>query len=149
MCGVESRMAADRDAFEHVLIPPQVHEAMIEHARFCYPEEACGLIAFDHAGSIRMAYATTNVDRSRVRFTVAPREHYGAIKHAERHGWMIAGSFHSHPESPAFPSGRDIEGALDPEWLYVIVGLSDVMPEVRAFRIRDYRVTEVSHREAS
>ena len=153
---VESERAALRhrhravmEPTEQILIPPQIHHAMIEHARFCYPEEACGLVAMDEAGKLRMVYATTNVDRSRVRFTVAPREHYGAIKHAERQGWTVAGSFHSHPESAAFPSGRDIAGALDPEWLYFIVGLGDEMPDVRAFRIRDYQVVEVAHREGS
>ena len=149
MGGADYRLRAEPDVAEHILIPPQIHDAMVGHARFCYPEEACGLIAVDQEGKLRMAYATTNVDRSPVRFTVAPREHFGAIKHAERHGWTIAGSFHSHPESAAFPSGRDIAGALDPEWLYLIVGLAGPAPEVRAFRIRDYQVTEVAHREKS
>lgn len=132
---------------EMLAIPGQIHEAIVTHARFCYPEEACGLIAFDADHRLRMAYATTNVDRSRVRFTVSPGEHYGAIRHAERQGWAIAGSFHSHPESAAFPSARDIEGALDPEWLYVIVGLGDDLPELRGFRIHDYQVSEVALRE--
>ena len=90
-----------------------------------------------------MAYPMTNVERSRVRFTVSPREHYGAIKHAERSGWSIGGSFHSHPDSAAFPSARDVEGALDPAWLYVVVGMGNGYPEIRAFRIREYAVDEV------
>jgi proteasome lid subunit RPN8/RPN11 len=91
-----------------------------------------------------MAYATTNVERSRVRFTVAPREHFGAIRHAERNGWSIGGSFHSHPDSAAFPSARDISGALDPEWLYLVVGMGGGFPELRGFRIREYLVAEVA-----
>jgi proteasome lid subunit RPN8/RPN11 len=129
---------------EHVPINVEIHEAMVAHARFCFPEEACGLIAFDGHGLPRMFYATTNVDRSRVRFTVSPKEHYGAIRHAERRGWTIAGSFHSHPDSAAFPSARDIEGALDPDWLYVIVGMGKRSPDIRGFRIRDSIVTEVA-----
>jgi proteasome lid subunit RPN8/RPN11 len=132
---------------EQVQVPVQIQAAMVAHARFCLPEEACGLVAADDEGILRMAYATTNVDRSRVRFTVSPREHYGAIKHAERNGWSITGSFHSHPESPAFPSGRDIAAALDPDWLYFIVGLGNGYPELRGFRIRDFRVAEVALRE--
>lgn len=148
MGGASLATSGNHDALEQILIPPPIYDAMIAHARFCFPEEACGLLATDEAGNLRMAYATTNVDRSRVRFTVAPREHFGANKHAESQGWTIAGSFHSHPESAAFPSGRDIEGALDPEWLYVIVGLAGDLPDVRAFRIRDYRVSEIAHQEA-
>jgi proteasome lid subunit RPN8/RPN11 len=129
---------------EQVPINVQMHEAMVSHARFCLPEEACGLIAMDSDNLPRMVYAMTNVDRSPSRFTVSPKEHFGAIRHAESRGWTISGSFHSHPESAAFPSARDIDGALDPEWLYVIVGLGDGAPEVRGFRIRDYEVAEVA-----
>ena len=125
----------------------QIREAMVAHAQFCLPEEACGLIAIDGDGQIRMAYPATNVDRSRVRFTVSPREHYGAIRHAESRGWLIGGSFHSHPESAAFPSARDVEGALDPAWLYVVVGMFNGYPEIRGFRIREYMVDEVALRE--
>jgi len=106
---------------EVLVVPGQIRDAIVAHARFCFPEEACGLIAVDEDHELRMAYATTNVDRSAVRFTVSPTEHFGAIRHAERHGWTISGSFHSHPESAGFPSARDIEGALDPDWLYMIV----------------------------
>ncbi len=132
---------------EHVPIGIQMHEAMVAHANYCFPEEACGLIAVDDEMRPRMVYAMTNVDRSRVRFTVSPKEHFGAIRHAERYGWSIAGSFHSHPESSAFPSARDIEGALDPKWLYLIVGMGNGAPDLRGFRIRDFEVSEVVLKE--
>ncbi|MCP3975032.1 MAG: M67 family metallopeptidase, partial [bacterium] len=127
----------------------QIREALVVHSHFCRPEEACGLLAVDGDGRLRMAYATTNVERSRVRFTVSPREHYGAIRHAENQGWSIGGSFHSHPNSAAFPSARDIAGALDPDWLYLVVGMGNGFPEIRGFRIREYMVDEVALLEVS
>lgn len=132
---------------EQVLVPTQVREAMVSHAKSCLPEEACGLIAVNDDGAIQFAYPATNVDRSRVRFTVAPSEHFAAIKDAENRGWTIGGSFHSHPESAAFPSARDVEGALDPSWLYLVVGMVNGYPEIRGFRIREYMVDEVALRE--
>ena len=129
---------------ERLAMPEQMHSAMVNHAEFCFPEEACGLIAVDADDALRMVYATTNTDRSRVQFTVSPEEHFGAIRHAERNGWTIAGSFHSHPGSAAFPSARDIAGALDPQWLYVVVGMVDGVPELRGYRIRDYGLAEVA-----
>ena len=128
---------------ERVAIPEQIHAAMIAHADFCFPEEACGLIAVDEEHALRMVYAATNIDRSRTKFTVSPEEHFGAIRHAETQGWQVAGSFHSHPESAAFPSAHDIAGALDPEWLYVVVGLLGGVADVRGYRIRDFAVSEV------
>ena len=131
-------------AMEQIQMPAQIREALITHSRFCHPEEACGLLAIDRNGHLRMVYATTNVERSQVRFTVSPREHYGAIRHAENRGWSIGGSFHSHPNSAAFPSARDISGALDPSWLYLVIGMGDEFPEVRGFRILEYMVDEVA-----
>ena len=48
------------------MIPDQVRDAMIAHAIFCFPEEACGLLAFDDAGRVRMFYALTNAEHSPV-----------------------------------------------------------------------------------
>ncbi|NNF64793.1 MAG: M67 family metallopeptidase [Acidimicrobiia bacterium] len=126
-----------------MILARAIIEAMVNHARFWAPEESCGLLAGD-ADFIRMAYCLTNVERSRVRFTVSPAEHYRAMLHAERSGWSIRGSFHSHPVSRAIPSPADIAGALDPEWLYCIVGLSGAEPDVGAFRIVDGEVSEVA-----
>ncbi|MDX2342451.1 MAG: M67 family metallopeptidase [Acidimicrobiia bacterium] len=134
---------------EQMKIPEQIYSAMAAHAQFCYPEEACGLLAIDGAHALRMVYATTNVDRSNINFTVSPEEHFGAIRHAESCGWQIAGSFHSHPDSAAFPSAHDIAGALDPEWLYVVVGLANGIADVRGYRIRDDAVSEVTLVETS
>lgn len=134
---------------EHVDLPGQIRRAIVAHARFCMPEEACGLLAVDEQRRLRMAYPTTNVERSAVRFTVDPREHYQAIRSAEARGWRIGGAFHSHPESAAFPSARDIAGALDPSWLYLVVGMGDGFPDLRGFRIRESKVDEVMLREVS
>ncbi len=126
-----------------VALDPQVREAIVGHARWCAPHEACGLLAVDAGDRVRMAYCLTNVDASPERFTVAPHEHLGALRHAERNGWVIAGSFHSHPAAPAVPSGRDVAGALDPTWLYLIAGpLPD--PEVNAYRIVDGSVIRLA-----
>lgn len=113
---------------------------MLAHARFCYPEEACGLLATDDAGRLRMAYCLTNADRSEHRFTVDPDEHFGALTHAERNGWHIGGAFHSHPGSAAIPSAADTAGSLDPDWIYVITGTSSSHePELFAYTMRDGR----------
>lgn len=126
-----------------LVLPPQMREAMVAHARFAFPEEACGLLATDGHGALRMVYCTTNIERSATRFTVDPTEHFRAMRHAERNGWEIGGSFHSHPTSPALPSRTDIAGALEPAWVYVIVGLARPdRPEVRAFQIAAGDVVE-------
>ena len=128
-----------------VRMPADAREAMVSHARFAYPEEACGLVAGPDRGDVRMVFCLTNRDRSPYRFTVDPTEHYRAIQHAGRRGFDVVGVLHSHPQSAAVPSATDITGALDPEWVYVVVSLESFsQPDVRAYAIEDDRATELA-----
>ncbi|MBA2337992.1 MAG: M67 family metallopeptidase [Acidimicrobiia bacterium] len=124
-------------------LPDDVGAAIIQHTRYCAPDEACGLLGVDGDGSVVIAYCLPNVhSQRRRRFTVDPAGHYRAMRHAEAHGWSIGGSFHSHPGGPAIPSPTDIAGAFDPTWWYVIAGPLP-RPEVRVYRIVAGVVTEV------
>jgi len=126
-----------------VEIPVAVVELMIEHSRASLPAEACGLIAADERGRVTAAYCLRNVDASAVSYTVDPAEHFESLRHAESRGWHLAGVFHSHPSGPPVPSSADVAGALEPEWVYLIVGLGGEEASVRGFRIIGGRVTEV------
>ncbi|MEX1004283.1 MAG: M67 family metallopeptidase [Acidimicrobiia bacterium] len=122
---------------------PEIVEAMLTHAENCHPEESCGLLASDASGRIRMAYPLTNNLRSSTNYTIEPREHFKALRHAERQGWDISGVFHSHPHTRAFPSATDVGLAADPTWLYIVIGMEDrEHPDVRAFRIVEGNVHE-------
>lgn len=125
-------------------IHPEIRQAMVAHAYNCHPEESCGLLAGDARGAIRMAYPLTNVLRSQTNYTIDPREHFRALKHAERQGWDIVGVFHSHPHTRAYPSPTDVQLAPEPDWLYVLVGMERFdQPDVRGFRIRQGAISEV------
>lgn len=124
-------------------IPAQVRQAMVAHARFGFPEEACGLLAFDGEGRIRMVYCLTNAEHSPVAYTLDPREHIKALRHAEGMGWHLGGVFHSHTHTEAYPSMTDVARALEPDWLYALVSLEDGdSPVVRGFWIKDGNITE-------
>ncbi len=124
-------------------LPAQIREAMIAHGRFAYPAEACGLLAADAGGRLRMAFCLTNVDASPTRYTLDPTEHFRALRFAERQGWELAGVFHSHPHTAPYPSPTDVALAADSGWLYVVVGLGDPgRPVVRGYWIRAGRVVE-------
>lgn len=114
---------------------------IIEHCLKGAPNEACGLIATSE-GSVKKVYGTANADESPAGYTVPPQEHFQALTDAEKRGWQIGGVFHSHPDGPARPSRIDVQSALDPEWIYLVVGMSDD-PELRAWRIREKEISEV------
>jgi proteasome lid subunit RPN8/RPN11 len=126
----------------NVEIPAQIYEAMISHSRFTYPEEGCGLLAADQTGRLRMVYCLTNAERSESSYTIEPTEHFRALQHAESRGWELVGAFHSHPHSPAFPSVTDLRLAAEPDWIYLVIGLSGP-PELRGFHLRGGTVDEV------
>jgi len=122
-----------------VALPDQIRRAIFAHAADCAPDECCGLLAADDKGRITFAYPLTNVDPSPVSYTVDPDEHFQALRHSESRGWEIAGVFHSHPRGPAVPSMIDVQNALEPEWVYLVVAPD----EMRGFRIRDGKIEEV------
>ena len=112
---------------------------MVQHARFCRPHEACGLLGVDDEGSIVFVYALTNREASATRYRVDPAEHFHAIQHADAMGWTIGGVFHSHPAGPPVPSPIDVAEALDPTWHYFVVSGD----EVKAWEIAGGSATEV------
>lgn len=120
-----------------------IRDQIVGHALAMLPEEACGLLAVDSDGCVRHAYCLTNVDRSSSSFTLDPDEHYASLVDAESRGWVLGGSFHSHPRTAAVPSHTDVARALETDWVYLIVGLADPeSPEVRAWQIRRGTATE-------
>jgi proteasome lid subunit RPN8/RPN11 len=129
---------------EQVHVPHEVIRVVVSHARRCLPEEGCGLLEGDAAGNVLAAHPTENVAHSPSRFTVDPVAHHALWRRAEEAGHVLVGSFHSHPAAAAVPSATDIAGALDPEWLYLIVGPLNGTLEVRGYRIRRRQVDEVS-----
>ena len=125
-----------------VVIPREAIATMIEHARACAPNEACGLVA-ELGGIVTKVYALSNMDAAPDRFTLDPAEHFAAVQDAEANGWAIAGAFHSHPSSAPIPSAADLEGGGDPGWVNLIVGVEAGGIAVRAYRYGDGSATAV------
>lgn len=125
---------------EHIKLPDDIREALVTHAVNCAPNECCGLIASDDAGRVQFAYPLTNCEPSPVSYTVDPEEHFAALQHAESNGWTLSGAFHSHPKGPPIPSVIDVQKALEPGWVYLIIGDETI----RGFRIKDREITEVA-----
>ncbi len=147
---VEVRSEDLEDAFEslgieRVHVPGPVAEAMFRHAGWALPNEACGLIGLDPEGRPAIAMCLTNTDLSPRRFTIDPVEHFGATRFCESIGLTVGGVFHSHVKTQAEPSPTDIASGLPQDWLHFIVGpVIGRRPELRAFRIIDDSVAEVS-----
>ncbi len=95
---------------------------IIDHCLAALPNEGCGLLAME-GHRVTKVYPTSNQDASAWSYTVPPEEHYRALVDAESQGWRLGGVFHSHPDGPGMMSATDLERALEPDWVYVVVGL--------------------------
>jgi len=136
-------------------IPAALVQALIDHARAGYPNEACGLVIGDRpaadGGRPLRFEPTRNAAASPYRYEIDPQELYRltiATDDADETFWAIV---HSHTHTPAVPSPTDIGLALYPDALYVLVSLAEDeaergtgTPSVRAWRIVDGAVHEVA-----
>ena len=137
-----------------VAIPATIVQAMIDHARAAYPNEACGLVignrpAADGGRALRWE-PTRNKAASPFRYEIHPDDLLRltiATDEANEVFWAIV---HSHTGSPARPSPTDLGLALYPDALYVLVSLAgdeadptSGAPSVRGWRILDGEASEV------
>lgn len=116
--------------------------AIVAHTRAAVPDEGCGLLA-GTGSRVEVVYPTANEDASPVSYRVDSRDQWRAMRDAESRGLDVLGCFHSHTHSDAYPSVTDVAQAFYPEWVYVIVGLGESEPVLRAFRIRSGEVVGV------
>ena len=106
--------------------------------------ECCGLLA-GRDGVISAVFAARNALASPTAFEIAPEELFGLFRQIRAVGLEHLGIYHSHPIGDNAPSARDIERAYYPEAAYFIVSpLPGAGKPVRAFSIRDARVTELT-----
>jgi len=125
-----------------IRIPKAIRDQMVEHAMGELPNEACGLLAGQDGGFVHF-YPMTNADHSPVTYRLEPRDQIRVFNEIEERGWQVAGIFHSHTHTEAYPSPTDRGQAFYPEAYYVLVSLWDRDdPVIRGFTIRDGEVEE-------
>lgn len=135
-----------------LVLPRAEAEAIIAHARETRPRECCGLLAGKN-GEVRRRYPITNIDETNTFYRPEAGELYRAMEEIDWQGLELTAIYHSHPESPARPSARDLSHAFFDEemtlemWpgsLYVICSLENPdQPVINAFAIEDKRFAPV------
>ena len=106
---------------------------MVAHSLRGRPNEACGLLG-GTGDRVRILLPMTNAAASPVRYALDPKEQLGAYRRLEDAGLELAGVFHSHTRTEAYPSPTDVRLASE-DVPYVIVSLAEEAPVIRAFRI--------------
>ena len=128
---------------EPLVLERDAYLQLVAHSYDGLPLEACGLLAAESAtGRVERCYPTENEAASARVYTVPSKALLLADRDAEGRGLVLAGVFHSHTHTAAYPSSTDVDKAPDPGWHYVLVSLQHGEAVVRSFRIRDGSVAE-------
>jgi proteasome lid subunit RPN8/RPN11 len=155
-----------------LVIPQQILDEMVAHARALAPHECCGLLA-GTAGRVTHHYKIKNIvatqdaavkemfdrakvahlerlspeERADIAFWMDTKEMFAAQKDMRAHGIEMLASYHSHPVSPARLSITDVKAlAFYPDIAHIVVSLEDeAKPVINAFRIVDGTVTPVMY----
>jgi [CysO sulfur-carrier protein]-S-L-cysteine hydrolase len=122
-------------------IAKELYDEIVEHARAEAPNECCGMVAARDGDAVTV-YRATNAAASPLRYEIDGAEQYRIQMEIDDRELDLGAIYHSHTRTAPYPSQTDINLAFYPDCLYVIVGLANGDPDVRAYAIRDGQVTE-------
>ncbi len=134
---------------EQISLTQQHWEQMLDDAAMRAPQEACGLLAGQIAGSAYRAVRvipTTNVLHSPVRYRMDPYEQLAAFEQMEALELELVGIYHSHPQGPPTPSATDLAEAYYPDAVYLIWCGNNGKWECNGFHLQSGQVNPVAVR---
>jgi desampylase len=105
-------------------LPDELRTRILHQARTAHPYECCGLlegVRDDGLFIVQALHPARNLSPEADRFEIDPRDHIAAVKKARAGGAAIIGCYHSHPEGAPRPSARDLAGAQEEDFLWLIV----------------------------
>lgn len=106
-----------------VLLAQPLRTRIQQLAREAAPRECCGLLLGAREGDlfrITTIHPARNLAMQDDRFDIAPQDHFAAQRSARAGGVTVIGCYHSHPGGAAQPSSRDLAGAGEVEFLWLI-----------------------------
>ena len=122
-------------------VPKVIYDEMVQHALADAPNECCGMIA-SHNGEAVTLYRAVNAAASPLKYEIDGAEQYRIQMAIDDADLDLGAIYHSHTRSEPYPSQTDINLAFYPDALYLIVGVAEAEPVIRAYVIRDGDVTE-------
>lgn len=122
-------------------IARELYDQLVAHARAEAPNECCGMVASADGAAVAI-HPAENMAASPLRYEIDGKQQLEILDAIEDAGHDLGAIYHSHTRTAPEPSQTDINLAFYPDSLYVIIGLKDPEPDVRAWRIVDGQVSE-------
>lgn len=121
-----------------LVLPADLREGMVEHARAGAPEEVVGVLAGEHDDDESVAerrYRAANAASTpETRYEIDPAEELELLQRVDDEGLDVVGFYHTHPRGPLAPSETDARLAAWPRYSYVIVSLAGDSPDLGSWR---------------
>lgn len=119
-------------------LPAAFREQLNTEAANAFPRECCGLVEGVRDGSTARAtalHAMPNVAAEPDRFEIDPATHVALLRRLRGTERAIIGCYHSHPNGRPEPSPRDVEGAVEQGFLWLIAAIESAAakPRIAAF----------------
>ena len=132
-------------AAEVFRLPAEMRTEIVDHAMRDAPRECCGIIAGRDGTPIQL-YETRNIAAGNRLYEIDPAQLIELeFREFPAQELELVAIYHSHPESPAYPSATDVELAFWPDAVFLICSLADRdRPAVRGFRIQNGSIHEVT-----
>jgi desampylase len=119
------------------VLPPPLRAHIASEAVKALPRECCGLIEGvrgDGAITATALHPARNAAEAADRFEIDPADHIRALKSARAANHSIVGCYHSHPDGRTEPSARDVEGASEEGFVWLVAALTGgAEPAIGAF----------------
>ena len=91
---------------QEIILSQSDKKILSEYSENQKPNESCAIL-FGKKNQVSDLFLTENIEKSPISFTISNEQLIEAYKTAEERNVEIAGIFHSHPNSDAFPSNID------------------------------------------
>jgi [CysO sulfur-carrier protein]-S-L-cysteine hydrolase len=122
-----------------VRIPAAMYAEMVAHVVAGYPNETCGMLA-SKDGRVVKNYPTANAAEHPDDFSeISPEDLLRIYLDIDEYDGQMYAYYHSHPQTEAYPSPRDIEWARRNGMIYIIFShrLYPKQPYARAFLVAE------------
>ncbi|MCK4709822.1 MAG: M67 family metallopeptidase [Gammaproteobacteria bacterium] len=127
-----------------VHLPRQIVNKIMALAQTKEQQEICGLISKKADGQMVLLPVSNIATEPSHFFEMDPAETIQAMKTIRDEKSELFAIYHSHPDSPAYPSKTDIEKAGYPEALYLIISLNTKgVIELKGFKIQQDTISQV------
>jgi proteasome lid subunit RPN8/RPN11 len=132
--GVKNNIKYTQEITTHFKIKKSIYEEMILYCNSGLPKEVCGLLSGKNETG-ETIWKIQNEALNPNRFYMSTEVLKNAAMKMEKDGEKLSGIFHSHPNSPAFPSSHDIKNNSYYDLAYIIVSFYKGKVEVGCYKM--------------